>query len=348
VAGPESVRPPPAVGEEIPVLHFLARRVVSALSVVLVTLVATFALFFIAPTDPAGAICGQRNCPQERYLEIKKSLNLDKPKVTQFADYMKGVAVGRTFVTGGVERKCDAPCLGYSFKNDRPVLQMLGQRLPVTISLVAGAAVIMLTVGVTIGSMAAKRRGTAADRALVTSSLVISSIPYYIVALMIALYFTIFYSVLPRGGWTSPFDNPAKWIAGLITPWLVLGLVNTTQYVRYSRGSMVETLNEDFIRTARAKGVSDRKVTYKHALRAGLIPVITIFGLDVASMLSGAIFTERIFDLPGLGNLVLESLNNYDLPVIMGTVLIASVFLVGANLVVDIVYSVIDPRVRLS
>jgi len=330
------------------VLHFLARRIVSALSVVLVTLVATFALFFIAPTDPAGAICGQRNCPQERYLEIKKNLNLDKPKVTQFADYMKGIAVGRTFTSGGVERKCSAPCLGYSFKNDRPVLQMLGQRLPVTISLVAGAAVIMLTIGVTIGSMAAKRRGTTGDRALVTTSLVISSIPYYITALMIALYLTIFYSVLPRGGWTSPFDNPGKWVAGLLTPWLVLGLVNTTQYVRYSRGSMVETLNEDFIRTARAKGLSDRVVTYKHALRAGLIPVITIFGLDVASMLAGAIFTERIFDLPGLGNLVLESLNNYDLPVIMGTVLVASVFLVAANLVVDIVYSLIDPRVRLS
>jgi peptide/nickel transport system permease protein len=330
------------------VLHFLARRVVSALSVVLVTLVATFALFFVAPTDPAGAICGQRNCPQERYEEIKRNLNLDQPKVTQFADYMKGIVVGREYTTGGAVRECKAPCLGYSFKNDSPVLEMLGQRLPVTISLVAGAAVIMLTVGVTIGSMAAKRRGTTGDRALVTTSLVISSIPYYITALMVALYFTIFYSILPRGGWTSPLDNPGKWIAGLITPWLVLGLVNTTQYVRYSRGSMVETLSEDFIRTARAKGLSDRVVTYKHALRAGLIPVITIFGLDVAAMLSGAIFTERIFDLPGLGNLVLESLNNYDLPVIMGTVLVASVFLVGANLVVDIVYSLIDPRVRLS
>ena len=329
-------------------LHFLARRIVSALSVVLVTLVATFALFFVAPTDPAGAICGQRNCPQERYEEIKKNLNLDKPKVTQFADYMKGIVAGRTYVTAGAERDCPAPCLGFSFKNDRPVLQMLGQRVPVTVSLVAGAAVIMLPVGVAIGSMAAKRRGTTGDRGLVTTSLVISSIPYYIVALMVALYLTIFYSVLPRGSWTPFFDDPAKWFVGLLTPWLCLGLVNTTQYVRYSRGSMVETLNEDFIRTARAKGLSDRKVTYKHALRAGLIPVITIFGLDVAGMLAGASFTERIFDLPGLGNLVLESLNNYDLPVIMGTVLVASIFLVAANLVVDIVYSVIDPRVRLT
>ncbi|GAB3927778.1 ABC transporter permease subunit [Kribbella albertanoniae] len=329
-------------------LYFLGRRILSALSVVLVTLVATFALFFIAPTDPAAAICGERNCPQQRYEEIKKGLGLDQPKVKQFADYLEGLAVGRTYINGGVERECKAPCLGYSFKNDRPVLEMLGNRVPVTVSLVAGAAIIMLTVGVTIGSMAAKRRGTAGDRVLVTSTLVISSIPYYIVALMIALYLTIFYPILPRGSWTPPTDNIGKWVAGLVTPWLVLGLVNMTQYVRYSRGSMVETLNEDFIRTARAKGLSDRVVTYKHALRSGLIPVITIFGLDVAGMLAGAIFTERIFDLPGLGNLVLESLVNFDLPVIMGTVLVSSIFLVTANVIVDIVYSLIDPRVRLS
>ena len=152
---------------------------------------------------------------------------------------------------------------------------MRDQRVPVTVSLVAGAALIMLPVGVAIGSMAAKRRGTTGDRGLVTTSLVISSIPYYIVALMVALYLTIFYAVLPRGSWTPFFEDPAKWFVGLLTPWLVLGLVNTTQYVRYSRGSMFETLNEDFIRTARAKGLSDRKVTYKHALRAGLSAAAT-------------------------------------------------------------------------
>jgi peptide/nickel transport system permease protein len=134
----------------------------------------------------------------------------------------------------------------------------------------------------------------------------------------------------------------------LLTPWLVLGVYFCTQYARFSRGSMVETLSEDFIRTARAKGLSDRVVTYKHALRAGLIPVVTIFGLDIAGSLAGAIFTEKIFDLPGLGNLVIDSLNNYDLPVIMGTVLVASVVLVLMNFIVDIAYSLIDPRVRLA
>jgi len=139
------------------------------------------------------------------------------------------------------------------------------------------------------------------DRALMTSTLVLSSVPYYIVALLISLYFTIIYPILPRSGYTPLTENPGKWFAGLLTPWLVLGIYSCTQYARFSRGSMVETLSEDFIRTARAKGLSDRVVTYKHALRSGLIPVVTIFGLDIAGSLAGAIFTERIFDLPGIG-----------------------------------------------
>jgi peptide/nickel transport system permease protein len=330
------------------VLYFVARRLVSALSVVLVTLVATFALFFVAPTDPAAAICGDRNCTQERYNDIKENLHLDQPKVQQFAEYTAGIFAGRTFTTSGVVQDCKAPCLGFSFKSNRPVTEMLSSRLPVTVSLVLGYAVIVLTLGVTIGSMAAKRRGTTGDRVLMSSTLVLSSIPYYIVALMLSLYLTVLYPILPRGGYTPLTENPVKWFTGLLTPWLILGIYSCTQYARYSRGSMVETLSEDYIRTARAKGLSDRVVTYKHALRSGLIPVVTIFGLDIAGSLAGAIFTERIFDLPGLGNLVLESLKNYDLPVIMGTVLISSVILVAMNFLVDVTYSVIDPRVRLA
>ncbi|MFB6724790.1 ABC transporter permease [Kribbella sp. NPDC056345] len=329
-------------------LYFVARRLVSALSVVLVTLIVTFALFFVAPTDPAAAICGDRNCTTERYNEIKENLHLDRPKVQQFAEYTAGIFAGRTFETAGVKQECEVPCLGFSFKSDRPVTEMLASRLPVTVSLVAGYAVLVLTIGVFVGALAAKRRGTLGDRALMSSTLILSSVPYYIVALMVSLYLTILYPILPRGGYTPFSQNPGAWFAGLLTPWLVLGIYNCTQYARYSRGSMVETLSEDYIRTARAKGLSDRKVTYKHALRSGLIPVITIFGLDIAGSLAGAIFTERIFDLPGLGNLVLESLTNYDLPVIMGTVLVSSVILVAMNFIVDIVYSLIDPRVRLS
>lgn len=329
-------------------LYFMARRLVGAVTVILATLVATFALFFIAPTDPAGAICGERNCTPERYADIQKSLHLEDPKIEQFARYMSAMVVGRDFATEGVVRRCDAPCLGYSYKSDQPVLSLIGTRFPVTVSLAVGSAVVFLLFGVTIGSMAAKRRGTTGDRLLMSTTLVMSSIPYYIVALMAALYLTILYSILPRGGWTSPLENPVAWFTGMITPWLVLGIYNSTQYSRFSRGSMVETLSEDYIRTARAKGLSDRKVTYKHALRSALIPVVTIFGLDMAALLGGTIFTEYIFDMPGIGKLALDSLKNFDLPIIMGVVLVGSILLVAMNFVVDILYSVLDPRVRLS
>ncbi|WP_371407208.1 ABC transporter permease [Kribbella sp. NBC_00662] len=328
--------------------YYVMRRVASAISVVAVTLVATFALFFIAPTDPAAAICGERKCPQSRYLEIKKNLHLDEPKVQQFTRYAAGIVVGRDFETSGVVQHCSAPCLGFSFKNDRPVTGTLMSRLPVTASLVLGYGVLVLTIGVTAGAMSARRRGTPGDRLLMSGTLLISSVPYYIVGLMAALYLTILYPILPRSGWVSPLENPWHWFTGLVAPWVILSVYGCTDYARYSRGSMVETLNEDFIRTARAKGLSDRVVTYKHALRAGLIPVVTIFGLDLAASLSGAIFTEKIFDLPGLGVLALDAVSDYDLPLIMGSVLLGSVLLVAMNLIVDLAYSVIDPRVRLQ
>ncbi|MFD7159712.1 ABC transporter permease [Kribbella sp. NPDC059898] len=327
---------------------YIMRRLLSAVSVVAATLAATFALFFVAPTDPAGAICGDRNCTQQRYNEIRTNLHLDEPKVEQFARFVKGIAVGRDFETSGVVQHCAAPCLGFSFKNDQPVTGLLMTRLPVTASLVLGQAVIVLTVGVALGTMAARRRGTAADRVLMGGALLVSAVPYYIVGLLAVLYLTVLHPILPRGGWTPPTHSLWKWAAGLLAPWLVQGLYGCTDYARFARGSMVETLSEDFIRTARAKGLPDWMVTYKHALRAGLIPVITIFGLDIAGSLSGAIFTEKLFDLPGLGMLSLDSVNNYDLPLIMGTVLLATVFLVALNLVVDVTYSLIDPRVRLN
>lgn len=329
-------------------LHYVVRRVASAISVVAVTLVATFALFFIAPTDPAAAICGERKCPQSRYNEIRANLHLDEPKVQQFSRYAQGIVVGRDFETSGVVQHCSAPCLGFSFKNDRPVTGTLMSRLPVTASLVLGYGVLVLTIGVSAGAMAARRRGTPGDRLMMSGTLLISSVPYYIVGLMAALYLTILYLILPRSGWVSPLESPWHWFTGLVAPWVILSLYGCTDYARYSRGSMVETLNEDFIRTARAKGLSDRAVTYRHALRAGLIPVVTIFGLDLAASLSGAIFTEKIFDLPGLGVLALDAVSDYDLPVIMGTVLLGSVLLVAMNLIVDLAYSVIDPRVRLQ
>jgi peptide/nickel transport system permease protein len=247
----------------------------------------------------------------------------------------------------GISKHCPAPCLGYSFVTDEPVTAMIVDRIPVTASICLGAAAIFLPLGLATGSAAARRRGTPLDRALVTGSLLVSSIPTYLVMLVVALYLTILHPVLPRGGYHPLLrDGPIAWASGLLAAWLVLGVHFSTAYARYSRASMVDTLSEDYIRTARAKGMNERSVVYRHGLRASLSPVLTILGLDVAALLTGAVFTERIFDLPGLGLLSLDALGTGDLPVIMGVVLVGATILVLANLLVDLLYAVLDPRIK--
>ena len=324
-------------------LLYILRRLVSAVLVVFVTLVASFALFFLAPTDPAGVICGPR-CTPERLSDIRASLSLDQPAVEQIGLYMKGIVVGREYSAGGVTQHCSAPCLGYSYTLGQPVTKLLATALPVTLSIVLGGAVVYLFVGILTGTIAAQVRGTPLDRFTVGTTLVISSFPYFVFALLVALYATF----LPDSGYTSIFKNPFLWASGLVAAWLTIGITNAASYTRYSRASMIESLGQDFVRTARAKGISQRRVVYRHGLRAALTPVATIFGIDLAFQLTGAIFTESIFGLPGIGLLTLRAFGQYDLPVLMGGVLVGSTVLVVMNLVVDIAYTFLDPRVRLG
>jgi peptide/nickel transport system permease protein len=322
---------------------YVLRRVLSAVTVIVVTLIASFGLFFLAPTDPAGAICGAK-CPTERYQEIRRSLDLDEPVATQMGAYLKGLVAGRTYTSGGVTIECPAPCLGYSYTLGQPVTKLMAQAVPVTVSIVLGAAVVYLSVGILAGIVAARRRGSALDRGAVAATLGLSSVPYFVVALIVALYATF----LPPSGYHPLVDDPVAWAGGLLAAWLTLGVTNAAAYTRYSRASMIEALGEDFVRTARAKGISERRVVYRHGLRAAVTPVATILGLDLALQLTGAIFTERIFGLPGLGVLTLRAYAQSDLPVLMGGVLVGATVLVTLNLLVDLLYTVLDPRVRLA
>ena len=324
-------------------LLYILRRVASAISVVIVAVVASFMLFFLAPTDPAGVICGPR-CTPERLHDITESLNLDQPAVEQVGQYFKGIAVGRTYSTGGVTRHCAAPCLGYSYVFGQPVTKLLGNALPVTFSIVLGGAVVYLIIGIVTGTIAAQVRGTSLDRVVVGTSLVVNSIPYFVVAVLVLLYATF----LPKSQYTPLTHNPFLWASGLLAAWLTLGITNAASYTRYARASMIEALGQDFTRTARSKGITERRVVYRHGLRAGLTPVATIFGVDLAFQLTGAIFTESIFGLPGLGLQTLRAFSQYDLPVLMGGVIVGSVVLVVMNLLVDILYTFLDPRVRLG
>ncbi|GGS56539.1 ABC transporter permease [Actinokineospora fastidiosa] len=326
-------------------LLYVLRRLASAVSVVVATMFAGFGLFFLAPTDAAGAICGN-NCSAERIAHIRASLGLDEPFLSQFGAYLTGVLVGRTYEAGGVVVECSAPCLGFSYQLNQPVTALIADALPVTVSIVAGAATVSLTVGVLTGAFAARRRGRVADRVAVAAALGLGSVPFFVVALISALYLAG--TVLPRAEHIPISEDPLGWAAGLLAPWLTLGVVSAAAYTRHARAAMIESLGEDYIRTARAKGLSERRVVYRHGLRAAITPVATLFGMDVAFQLTGALFTEAIFGLPGLGVLTLRAFAVFDLPVLMGAVLVGATILVVMNLVVDIAYTVLDPRVRLT
>lgn len=329
-------------------LIYIVRRVGLSVSVVLATLVVTFVMFFLGPSDPAGALCGSRNCTAARIADIEKSLQLDRPKTEQFTSYVKGIVAGRQIQSGGIVKECDAPCLGWSYRQNRSVTTIVLERLPVTASIVVGGAVVYIVFALLLGTLAARFRGRAADRLIVGISQFVPSIPYYILALLFALYLMVLYPIVPRSSYTSPLQSPLAWVTGLFAVWLFYGLIASTGFVRYVRASMIEAQNEDFVRTARSKGIAERRVVVRHALRAAIAPFMTLVGLSLAGEMSGAIFTEKIFNLPGMGLLALDSFSSDDLPVIAGVVLVGAVFVTGMNLVVDLLYAVVDPRVKLS
>jgi peptide/nickel transport system permease protein len=328
---------------------YIVRRIISGLLVLLVVSIAVFALFFYGPSNPALAYCPETKCTPQRLENITQQLGLDRPAVEQYGDYMKGIVAGNDFKAGAITIKCPAPCLGVSFKLRLDVTKFLAERFKATLSLALGGAALFLTLGVTMGILAARVRGTFTDKSIVGASLLINAIPYYLFALLAWLLLISQWGIFPQSGYFGPIsDGPVAWIKGCLLAWVCLGLTYATQYARFSRGSMIESLNEDYVRTARAKGLGERRVTMRHALRAALVPVVTIFGLDFAYLLAGTIFTEKIFDIQGIGITALDAINTKDLPIISATVLIAAAFIVIANIVVDLVYSLIDPRVRLA
>jgi len=327
---------------------YIVRRLLSAALVVILTSMAVFALFFLGPTSPARPLCNLNGrCNDEKLALLTDELGLNDSVVHQYGLWAKGLFVDRT-ISFGPEFHCDAPCLGISYSTRTEVTQDLKQKFPATLSVAIGASAIYLTLVVFLGVIAARYRGTMIDRGLVSFSLLLYSIPFYVVALVAWFFFSLTWKIFPDTTYVPFTQNPAQWFTHLLLPWLVLGLTNSTAYARFTRGQMVETLGEDYIRTATAKGLRSRKVLFGHALRAAIVPVITIFGLDFAYLLTGTIFLEVIFGIDGIGKWGIEALRSpIDFPVVQATVLVGAIIIVLANLVVDIVYSVIDPRVRL-
>ncbi|WP_329180910.1 ABC transporter permease [Streptomyces decoyicus] len=324
---------------------YLGRRILGVIGVLIAIAAITFTIFYVLPSDPAAAACG-KSCSTERLAAIREHMGLDQPLWQQFADFVTGIFTGRTMGTGQYELHCPFPCLGYSYENSEAVWDLLMDRLPVSASLAFGAAVIWLVLGLSAGVAAALRKDTLTDRALMVGAVAAASLPVYFTSMMLIYGVIRFAGLLPYPQYVPFGDNPLDWASNLLLPWLALAILYAAMYARQSRSSMIETMAEPYIRTARAKGLPRRTVVVKHGLRAGMTPVLTIFGMDLGGLLAGAVITESIFGLPGIGRLFYGALSSGDQPVILGVTLLAATFIVVANLAVDLLYAVIDPRVR--
>ncbi|NML54596.1 ABC transporter permease [Streptomyces sp. R302] len=324
---------------------YLGRRLLGMLGVLLAIAAVTFTIFYVLPSDPAAAACGKA-CSDERLEAIRANMGLDAPVWRQFADFVTGIFTGRTMGTGQYALHCDFPCLGYSYENSEGVWDLLVDRLPVSASLAVGAAALWLALGLTAGVTAALRKDSLTDRALMVGAVAAASLPVYFTSVLLIYGLIRLTGLLPYPSYVPFTSDPLSWATNLLLPWLALAILYAAMYARQSRGAMIESMAEPYIRTARAKGLPRRTVVVKHGLRAGLTPVLTIFGMDLGGLLAGAVITESLFGLPGIGRLFYGALTTGDQPVILGVTLLAATFIVVANLAVDLLYAVVDPRVR--
>jgi peptide/nickel transport system permease protein len=320
------------------VTRYIIRRVLWGVALLFIVSAITFVLFDVLPSaDPARLRAGRNPSPQT-VAYIRHELGLDRPLYTQFYDYMKGVFLHFD--------------LGYSYYSSASVKSLIAERLPATISLAVGAAAIWLVSGIAIGIVSAARRRTSLDRAAMGTALVFVSAPEYWLGLVALFLFASDigkFRVFPgAGSYVGLATDPQKWFTSLILPWLVLAASFAAMYARVLRGSLLDVLGQDYIRTARAKGLPERQVILRHGVRSAITPIVTLLGLDLGALLGGALLVEVVFDIPGVGRLNYDAILQSDFPIIQGTVLLAALFIVVANIVVDVSYAYLDPRVRFK
>jgi peptide/nickel transport system permease protein len=318
------------------VISYIIRRVLRVIVLLLVVSLVTFVIFYLFPSaDPAVLRAGAHPAP-DVIATVRHKLGLDEAWYVQYFDYMKALVLHFDF--------------GYSYQRHTAVGTQIFNQLPATISLMAGATVVWLLIGTTIGAIAAIRRRSLLDRFVTGGALLAISVPVFWLG-MVSLYLLASDAgkvpIFPGAGSYVPLTHdPLKWFTSLVLPWCVLAAGLSAIYARVLRVTLSETLSESYIGTARAKGLSERQVILRHAMRAAIAPLVTLVGLDIGVLLGGAILTETVFDTPGIGRLAYDSIQNPDLPMIQGTVLVGASLMLIARLVVDILRGFIDPRVR--
>ena len=318
--------------------RFIVRRLLWVIVLLIAVTFLTFVIFYLFPSaDPAALRAGRQPSPA-LIAQIRHNLGLDKPFIVQYWDYMKGVVLHFD--------------LGYSYQNNISVKSQIFDRLPATISLAFGAAVIWLFAGITIGIISAVKSGSVIDRMTMGGALVAISAPVYWLGLVMLYLFATdigLVHIFPGAGSYVPLSqNPEKWFTSLLLPWMVLAAAFAAIYARLLRSTMIESMSEDYIRTARAKGLSERRVILHHGLRSAVTPIVTAAGLDVGVLLGGAILTETVFNIPGVARFVVEAVRNRDYPIVQNLVMFIAVVVVTINFLVDVLYTVVDPRIRLA
>ena len=321
-------------------IQYIVRRLLWGVVLLIAVTAITFVLFYLFPNvDPAVLRAGRNTSPKIIH-EIAHNLGTDQPIYTQFWRYLKNLVLHFD--------------LGYSYYSGASVKSLIADRLPATLSLTVGAVVIWLMVGIPVGIISAIKRRTWLDRSAMGTALVFVSAPVYWLGLLVLFLFASDIGRFPvsflhgAGSYVGLTVNPLHWFESLLMPWFVLAATSAAIYARLLRGSLIDVMGEDYIRTARAKGLRERTVVMKHGVRSAITPLVTVLGLDIAILLGGAVLTETVFDIPGIGRLNYDAITHGDFPIIQGTIVLAAVFIIVANIVVDIAYAYLDPRVRYA
>jgi peptide/nickel transport system permease protein len=329
------------------VIRFAARRLVQAVIVLLVLAAALYAVFYLAPGDAAQLACGPR-CSTGQVAQVRDQMGLNAPVYVQFWHFLQGVLAGHDYSTGTGTLHCPAPCLGQSYRTGDLVTHIVAEKLPATASLALGAMVLWLIVGVGTGLLSALRRGTLVERLLTGFTLVGTATPVFITGILLLLVCCSWLHLLPYPTYVPLTSDPQQWAWNLLLPWLALALVEAAKYARLTRSSMLETLAEDHVLTFRAYGVPEGAIVRRHAMRGALASVIALSALDLGTMFGGALLTETLFGVPGLGQQLVQSVQLKDLPVVVGIVLVMGLAVVLANALADVLYALTDRRVVLA